>query len=237
MARGRPRKVVSETLEKENIALNDMISEEDDSSIEDVSNRPLISSPEWSGYILSLLTEEEFDERIVGVKLPKTDGLVRVAKLLFGKVEGDAEVLFANPGLVVAKYSVYSESGGNFSAVADATPDNTDPPYDKFLTGVASTRAKGRAYRDLLHLNSVNVAEERSERAEAEVMITSAQKAAMKNLSNQLGIDLMKFVNMDGDTYLTLDAVNKNTAARMLEKLNGYKAKKEEVRVDILKGE
>lgn len=238
MARGRPRKVVSETLEKESNVLDQMISEEDDSIAEPLKDTiPKIYSPEWNDYVLSLLTENEFDERVVGIKLPKTDGLVRVAKFLFGNVEGDADILFATSELVVAKYSVFSKVAGNFSAVADATPENTDAPYDRFLTGVASTRAKGRAYRDLLNLNSVNVAEERSEKAESEVKITSAQKAAIKHLTNQLNIDLMKFVNMDGDTYANVDSVNKNTASRLLEKLNDYKNKKDEIRVDILKGE
>lgn len=241
MPRGRPRKVVSETLEKDKNLLDDMIAEEDDSSVEEGPKRPSMSSPNWNDYVLSLLTDNEFDERVIGVKLPKTDGLARVARLLFDKIlESDPEPIKVDRDFVVMKHRIVVIDGEDtlsYAGIGDATPDNTDPPYDKFLSPVASTRARGRAYRDLLGLKNVPVAEELSDRAESDVMITSAQKAAMKNLSLQLNIDLMKFVNMDGDTYPSLDAINKNTAARMLEKLNGYKAKREDIRVDILKGE
>lgn len=233
MPRGRPRKVVSQTTEKDNL-LDSMIVDEDESTLESIGDRPSISSPEWNKYVLSLLTDEEFDERVVGIKLPKTDGLVRIAKLLFGKVEGDADILFATPTFVVAKYTVYSDDG-HFSAVADATPENSDAPYDKFLTGVASTRAKGRAYRDLLGLNNINVAEERSEKAEADVKVTSSQRSGMNKLCNQLNIDINKFINMDGDNYKTIDEISKNDAQRMMARLNDYVQKKEEIRIDILR--
>jgi hypothetical protein len=243
MARGRPRKVVSEATEKNNM-LDNMIKSEDDSSIdENVEKRPAISSPEWNDYVLSLLTDDEFDERVAGVRLPKTDGLGRLVKLLFaGIIFSKTKITHITQDGVIASHTIAimaNDQYVSYTAVADATENNTDPPYNKFLTAVASTRARGRAYRDMLGLKNVPVAEELSEKAESDVMATSAQKVAINNLCDQLKINIQKFLDIDF-AYTGADAdlnkINKNDATRALARLHDYKHGVREI-IPEIKGE
>ena len=240
MPRGRPRKVVSETTEKDNL-LDTMIDSEDDTSIDDsLEKRPSMASPEWNDYVLSLLTEDEFDERVAGTKLPKTDGLGRVVRLLFGTpVKSKTKITHLTNDGVVASHSVsllsLNDQYLDYTAVADATSENTDPPYNKFLVAVASTRARGRAYRDILGLKNIPVAEELSEKAESDVMMTSAQQAAINNLCKQLSINVDKFLDIDFAVE-SWKHLNKNDATRALARLHEYKHGTKDI-LPELKGE
>lgn len=239
MPRGRPRKVVS-PLETNNL-VDSMVADVDDSSIHAEENRPSISSPEWNPYVLSLLQDDEKDERTPGNPLPKTDGLGRLVRLLIGDIiKSEPQVIVASEGysVIVHHLRILSFDGNlgtlDYAGVGDASLNNSDPPYSKFLPQVAHTRARGRAYKDALGLKNVTTAEELSEVAEKDVLITSAQQVGFKNLCKSLKIDVLKFVNLNGNNYQRLEDVPKNEATRMLAKLQEYRRGEDEVRSDIL---
>lgn len=239
MPRGRPRKVVS-PLETNNL-VDSMVDQVDDSSIQAGENSiPSISSPEWNSYVLSQLQDDEKDERTPGVVLPKTDGLGRLVRLLIGDiVRSEPSVITANENysVIVHHLTIIPWDGDRtleYAGVGDASLNNADPPYSKFLPQVAHTRAKGRAYKDALGLKNVNTSEEYSEVAEKDVLITSTQQAGLKNLCRSLKINVMKFVNLNGSNYQRLEDVPKNEATRMLAKLQEYKRGEDQIRDDIL---
>ena len=73
--------------------------------------------------------------------------------------------------------------------------------------------------------------------AESGLPINSNQQAGVKKMCKELKIDVMKYINMNGDTYKKLEEVSKNDAAKLLYKLNEYKRGEDDVREDILLGD
>jgi hypothetical protein len=239
MPRGRPRKVVSEATEKN--LVDSMVAEVDNSSVESGDKAPAMSSPEWNSFVLSQLEDDEKDERTPGVVVPKTDGLGRLVRLLIGDtIESGPVPITVHEGYaaIIHKMVVipWDDPGVQltYSGIGDASQNNTDSPYNKFLPQIAHTRAKGRAYKDILGLKNVVTSEELSEVAEKDVLITSAQLVGFKNLCKSLKINILKFINLNGSDYKKLEEVPKNEASRMLAKLQEYKRGEDDIPKEIL---
>lgn len=234
MPRGRPRKVVSEMTEKN--PLDSMIESVDDDIIDVDPNAekiPSMSSPEWDVYILSKLTNDEKDEEN---GYPKTEGLGRLVRIVGRVVESSSKIIDASPEYAAVEHTVVLDKGNGpeqYVGVADAHPGNSDGEYNKFLLAVASTRARGRAYRDILGIKTV-AAEEVSEKAAEGITATENQKSAIKLLCKKLKIDMMKFINLSGGNYSELGDVPKTLAQRMLSKLNEYQRGDDEPSEDVL---
>jgi hypothetical protein len=114
---------------------------------------PELGSPEWTEYVLSLLRDDEkYDE------YPTVNGLRRLTNLLVGRITGINSELVQqtcedNGFTAVVKTDVQTENGLYYSALADANPNNCNPPYSKFLAAMAEARAEGRVFRRMLSLN------------------------------------------------------------------------------------
>ena len=79
--------------------------------------------------------------------------------------------------------------------VADASPENTDFPYSKFLTAIAGTRAEGRALRKFLRLRKVVTAEEvGSGAAPTAEGMKQNQAKMLATLGERFNLNIWKFV-------------------------------------------
>lgn len=180
---GNPFSNVEEELEKNGTFQN---TEEENKTQETV---PLLGSPEWQPYVLSLLTADEIVTK-EGITYPKSSGLRRVSQQLLGPIiksgptqvfpeAGDKykctviyEVVFMwTYGIPAYRSGILSEveilrteyATRCFSEVSECHSDNTLEKYAIHSAATAATRAEGRALRKALQLNIVTADEISSE--------------------------------------------------------------------------
>ena len=112
--------------------------------------KPRPVDPDWTDYILGQLTKDEkFEE------YPSLDGLKRLLLKEYGDIKESSSSIVVKPSFdnmftyVVEHTLVVQEHGGNvvIEAIAEATAENIEAPYDKYPAAIASTRAYGRAVR------------------------------------------------------------------------------------------
>ena len=170
--------------------------------VKDPNIRPAVTSPEWNDFVLSHLLEEEYAEDKNGKKHPTTDGLRRVAEELFGELFLDTDTTqspSSENGMVATARCIIETTEGNLrhvKEIADATPDNTDFPFSKFLTAIAGTRAEGRALRKFLRLRKVVTAEEiGSTSVDTEKKAVLTQVNVLKKMGEQYDINIWAFIN------------------------------------------
>jgi hypothetical protein len=122
------------------------------------------TSPDWPDFVLSHLEEHE---KIKGH--PKGDSLRRLTELLVGRVVGIETEVPQCPSMengdratVIVKVTIdcYDGSVEVATGAADVCPRNTEQLFAKFPVATAESRAEGRAYRKVLRLINVMVAEE-----------------------------------------------------------------------------
>ena len=138
----------------------------------DMANIEQIDSPadpRWTSHVLSHLEDDEKQD-----DYPKTDGLRRLVHKFIGPiVRYDVDVnecprhgaarSDSNTATVTVTISVVSKSTGEtlvYSSVGDANELSCMPPYNKFLSPIAETRAEGRCYRKILGLKNIVTADE-----------------------------------------------------------------------------
>lgn len=210
--------------------------------IPDDKKKPIWGDESWSDYVVSLLTDKEV-VNVKGKKVPKTDGLRRIANKLLGRVRLSKSCVKECPSesnhfTAVVEHTLSFESyEGTYLEVtgaADASAEHLDDPFNKYVTANASTKALGRAYRDALQLQ-VFVAEELNdindmvisgseEDLEDAGPAESAQKRAIQLVCNRLEIDIIKFINLGAFKHKDIDQVRKGTAKKMMSILNGYQS-------------
>ena len=208
-------------------------------AIKEAASIPTPLEKGWTDYLMSLLREDEiFDKR------PTCDGLRRLVEELVGPILG-REVIILNPptkdnnmtASIVVRLSV--NSNGDFwgnrviteEDVGDAGPFNSDPPFDKYPSSLAMTRAEGRCLRRILRMKTIT-SEEGSKRAEEikDFMDTSEwcptdkispeQKTVIDLIARQCDIDAWAFINSGTQQYKSIDDINKDTASKMIQHLN-----------------
>lgn len=122
------------------------------------------SNPEWTQYVLGKFLDDEMDE-----KNPRVEGLRRVAGDLVGELVEEGCDLIAPPTeenrfrACAKAWGVFITDKGitkRFEALADAHSGNCLEDYATYLVAMADTRAKGRMFRNALHLRRVVAAEE-----------------------------------------------------------------------------
>ena len=174
--------------------------------------KPRVFDPEWTDFILNQLTKDEkFEE------YPKLDGLKRLLLKEYGDIESSVSEIVVKPSFdnmftyVVEHTLVVNQHGGNkvtCKALAEATAENIDAPYDKYPAAIASTRAYGRAVRDMLKLKNVTAAEEMSKSDNADLAIKS-QINGIYLMCKKLGLDVMKVINHSVVGKMIFDAPEK----------------------------
>lgn len=195
--------------------------------------RPERFSPEWHPYVMSLFEE---DELVNGN--PKVEALARIAQRLFGEIHRSESRIIQSPTpdngyMATAEHTI--EIGRNYDnvfcyvGVGDSNPDNTDAPYNKFSTIMASNRAEGRALRKLLGLKKVISAEEMAKsdisNDDSPKYCDDPQLNVLDIVCKRLDIDVMKYVNTGEKTYKTIKEVPTDTCRKMLADLDKYQAK------------
>ena len=149
-----------------------------DTSVKDViaGDTPLITSPEWSAYILGLFEDKELIDGN-----PLVAGLRRVAELVLGPIvySGPSQVFPVTaengPGRATVVFSIEFENGTRYADVADCWEGNTDDMFCAYAVATASTRAEGRALRKALRLKCV-AAEEITKKDTAKIVREASSK-------------------------------------------------------------
>lgn len=125
---------------------------------------PSPSDEGWTQYVLGKFLEDEVDGQN-----PRVEGLRRVAGELVGELIEEGCDLVAPPTeenrfrACAKAWGVFLTHEGRtkrFEALADAHSDNCFEDYATYLVAMADTRAKGRMFRNALHLRRVVAAEE-----------------------------------------------------------------------------
>lgn len=137
-------------------------------SSDDVKKLKHPTDPDWTEYVLSLLTPDELSPE----GRPTCDGLRRVAEICLGDIMRSAVNVVQGPcstnGMTaVVEFTLEYLCRRNsmmvsFTASADVNDKNCDPRFAVFATATAETRAEGRALRKALRLRRVLTAEEPS---------------------------------------------------------------------------
>lgn len=200
---------------------------------------PLMSSPEWHDFVMGHFAENEVDSD----GKPFVHGLRRVARLLLGPIlysgpapglpfqapaySGDGKL---NPAVVGYKVKILmcrTESDtlpayeAEFADVADCYDGNTDPPFSRFPSPIASTRAEARCFRKALQIRGIAAEEGASMPAlELEGKIRPETVNAIDKLCARNDVDAMAFVNSGEKKYKSVRDVDAARAARMMEHLS-----------------
>ena len=118
----------------------------------------------WTQFVLGKFLDDEVDG-----KNPRVEGLRRVAGELVGELIEEGCDLVASPTeenrlrACVKAWGVFrrpDQTTVRFEALADAHSENCYEDYATYLVAMADTRAKGRMFRNALHLRRVVAAEE-----------------------------------------------------------------------------
>jgi len=200
---------------------------------------PAYASEAWHDYVMRQFREDELMDGA-----PTCDGCRRVVEAVLGPIVA-TQIFHITPpstlnngtATIGVKVDVAVNNEGHplngnvvtVEEVADVNRDNCDPPYHKYASATAASRAEGRALRKLLRLRNVHVAEEVSEQAEqpendidwvVDEPITDSQINVIDMLCRRMDIDVMGFVNSGRSFYKDVNEVKKSVAQRMIMELN-----------------
>jgi len=163
------------------------------------------SSPGWTQYVLGQFLEDEVD----GTN-PRVEGLRRVAGKLVGELVEEGCDLEAVPTqdnnfrACTKAWGVFITPNGltkRFEALADASSDNCVEDFATYLVAMADTRAKGRMFRNALHLRRVVSAEEVSKTVATAKDIQSGgpihegQISMIRLIAGRLGVSIIKLLD------------------------------------------
>lgn len=204
------------------------------------------TDPEWTEYVLAHVSDEEMFGG-----MPKVDTLRRLVEKFIGRIVGtdiDFHYHFSpadgtHVAVALAKVFVENADGEQevYTGVADATRYNTDPVFGKYLSAMAETRAKGRAYKEALRLQGVVSQEEAgfNERAaQAENLtddpLNSSQLMLLKKMSKDLNINVQKTTEKMFGKSMDFDSMTTQYGVQLIKALNNYISGKEPVPEDLL---
>ena len=166
---------------------------------------PTPNDPGWTQFVLGKFLEDEVDG-----KNPRVEGLRRVAGELVGELTWEGCDLLAAPTeenrfrACVKAWGVFLTADGRekrFEALADAHSENCYEDYATYLVAMADTRAKGRMFRNALHLRRVVAAEEVSKTvaSAADIQqggpIHTSQISMIRMISDRNGFSIEKVLD------------------------------------------
>jgi hypothetical protein len=213
---------------------------------------PNYTDPEWEDYVMSHFTDSELSngcprvhglrrvtEKLLGEII--TSGPVNVNSIEDGRT-GKAVVIFS---VIIAwmKDGVEFTEGGSkiptreFRATASSWCNNTDDMFAVYPEAIAETRAEARALRRALRLSKVSAdeitnkdtaliaTEEIDRMTPSGESITDQQKSLIIKLCERNQINVNKFINNGSKKYSSIDDISRETAGKMLQRLNDYQTK------------
>lgn len=211
---------------------------------------PHISDPEWSDYVIGLLSD---DEKIKGN--PTTDGLRRIFEIALDCVivssssdvvqspdpnnEKRATVVHSLTYVLNNKDLDQEIKTRHVNGAADVYWGNCDKIYRNHPVAVAETRAEGRALRRGLRLKKVVAAEELAENIEDDVMgdnvskITHNQINFMDVLSQRLNINMIEMIKVLGYNNNIKELMH-DDAVSIIRELSKYQQSVDDIPESIL---
>lgn len=181
---------------------------------------------EWQKKLLDLLEKDEFIENY-----PSTDGLLRIARLVYGDFSIHCDVVMCPDGHrknATVKVSLIFPNL-QIQAVADTTEHNIKSPFNKHLVATAETKALGRALKKLLGIH-VHTHEEMLDDGNEYEKITEQQIRAIENMGKKLKVDLDVFLaenaGINMDVLKEGSNLTKDHGLQLLDKLNQIQNKK-----------
>ncbi len=201
--------------------------------------------PEWTQHVLSQLRPNEKNKD----GHPTTDGLWRMTEVNLGPITRSVPtsvVVTDERTTVTHEIDVHYPDGTlrTFGAVACCGKINgsfnCEEEFARFAGAMAGTRAKGRCYRDALHLVKVVTAEEMTNAPVAKATygspgaMTESQKNAIRKIAGDLDINLKvfinsKFENIPQGNYQNLHDVPKEYVTEMIKILGQMQRKAKQI--------
>ncbi len=176
---------------------------------------------EWQKDILALLDKDEFIENY-----PSTDGLARVAGLIFGEFQVNVNVI-KSPSVgdrsATVQVEILRVGGQKFSSAADVSEINTKKPYCLHPVATAETKAYGRALKKMLGIK-VHTHEEMLDDETSYEKLTEQQVRAVENVAKKLNVNLDSFLaehaGVSLDAFKSGSGLTKDHGMKLLNKLN-----------------
>lgn len=176
---------------------------------------------EWQKDILALLDKDEFIENY-----PSTDGLARVAGLIFGEFQVNVEVV-KSPSVgdrsATVRVDILRVGGERFSSAADVSEINTKRPYCLHPVATAETKAYGRVLKKMLGIK-VHTHEEMLDDETSYEKLTEQQVRAVENVAKKLNVNLDSFLaehaGVSLDAFKSGSGLTKEHGMKLLDKLN-----------------
>jgi hypothetical protein len=208
-------------------------------------SKPDMLSPEWTPYVLSLLSEGEMFNG-----MPKVEGLKRILQKEVGPIVDMQPILgqcyalldqkgkpFGYHATVGVRVSVKFGEGDirTFCGVADKNPNNQNQSFNIHASACAETAALGRAYKQALNLVGVLTAEEIQGADKGlsiqvpDEVVTDAQLAAINTIAKKLKLNVCKIIaehqKASGVKIISISSMPREFAAQIVQQLNGYQRK------------
>jgi hypothetical protein len=186
----------------------------------------------WTQYVLNQLEPDEiFDGN------PKSDGLRRLVEKLRGPIIDQISEMKhwpthgenqhdQNSATVVSIVTILDMRTGKpmrTSGTADASGISCPPPYDKYLSSIAETRAEARAYRKILRLKNVVSADEmgRGDKVPSVDLVNSAQIDMIDKFCKDLNLDVKKVcIKVSEQDKPNIKQITLEGGSKIMEKLN-----------------
>lgn len=178
--------------------------------------------PNWTEFIINDLSEEEMFEGI-----PRMDGLRRMIEKHISPIV--KTYVSVNPVVgqtltIVATATIELENGEIHTACSDASPYGISDEFKYKLTALADTRAKSKAYREILRLQNTFTTDEtnlKSQDAQTTEYITYPQKLMLGQKLKKLGINLAKIIQYYNISEQTnVDKLKLNECVTLMGKLD-----------------
>lgn len=186
---------------------------------------PSMTSPDWTDYVLSLMTSDELVEGN-----PRVTGLRRVTPLVLGPIVSSlgSPAAARDNGTVVATHYVkvlnrnqlgefeeeYAIEAQEVGSVNDESCP--DANFRRFSDEVASTRAESRALRKLLNLKRIAAEETVAPVEENNGLISAYQVNFIDSLCERNGISVLKYINGGKERYASVEQIPYDRAKNMV---------------------
>jgi len=226
------------------IDINSIVEDDEPEKVESESKKeevligeqevPSMGSSGWTDYIINQLSDTEvytLEEGDDTKKHPTVAGLRRIVNSMFEIVESTTNVVNVLPtpnGIPIVTVEhhivVYPKNNANkveskWSGCGSAGPHNI-PNNMAYPAELAETRAKGRAYTNLLSLSVCTKDEINKIGFKVPNKVTFAQRKQLETFCKTLDIDLLKFIKQGSGKYDRVEDITLNDLSKMFEYLN-----------------